>query len=105
MLRLSLGVTRMDRIRNEHVRGTAKVRRLGDQLREARTRWYGHGKRGKAGYVGKRVVAKGLPGRRRWEIPKRRYLDTIREDMEVMDVVEDAEDRNKWRTLTDCGYP
>ncbi|KAK3567280.1 hypothetical protein QTP86_016086, partial [Hemibagrus guttatus] len=38
MLRFSLGVTRLDRIRNEYIRGTAHVGRLGDKLREARLR-------------------------------------------------------------------
>ncbi|KAK3510925.1 hypothetical protein QTP70_027101 [Hemibagrus guttatus] len=42
MLRLSLGVTRLDRIRNEYIRGTAHVGRLGDKVREARLRWFGH---------------------------------------------------------------
>ncbi|KAK3543292.1 hypothetical protein QTP70_014047, partial [Hemibagrus guttatus] len=34
MLRFSLGVTRLDRIRNEYIRGTAHVGRLGDKVRE-----------------------------------------------------------------------
>ncbi|KAK3521102.1 hypothetical protein QTP86_001894 [Hemibagrus guttatus] len=42
MLRFSLGVTTLDRIRNEYIRGTAHVGRLGDKLREARLRWFGH---------------------------------------------------------------
>ncbi|KAK3540870.1 hypothetical protein QTP86_002452 [Hemibagrus guttatus] len=42
MLRFSLGVTRLDRIRNEYIRGTAHVGRLGDKAREARLRWFGH---------------------------------------------------------------
>ncbi|KAK3569805.1 hypothetical protein QTP86_005795 [Hemibagrus guttatus] len=42
MLRFSLGVTRSDRIRNEYIRGTAHVGRLGDKVREARLRWFGH---------------------------------------------------------------
>ncbi|KAK3554509.1 hypothetical protein QTP70_024412 [Hemibagrus guttatus] len=42
MLRFSLGVTRLDRIRNEYIRGTAHVGRLGDKVREARLRWFGH---------------------------------------------------------------
>ena len=33
MLRFSLGVTRMDRIRNEYIRGTAQVGRFGDKVR------------------------------------------------------------------------
>ncbi|KAK3522998.1 hypothetical protein QTP86_010502 [Hemibagrus guttatus] len=42
MLRFSLGVTRLDRIRNEYIRRTAHVGRLGDKVREARLRWFGH---------------------------------------------------------------
>ncbi|KAK3566328.1 hypothetical protein QTP86_032350 [Hemibagrus guttatus] len=42
MLRFSLGVTRLDRIRNEYIRETAHVGRLGDKVREARLRWFGH---------------------------------------------------------------
>ncbi|KAK3563927.1 hypothetical protein QTP86_006213 [Hemibagrus guttatus] len=40
MLRFSLGVTRLDRIRNEYIRGTAHVGRLEDKVREARLRWF-----------------------------------------------------------------
>ena len=46
MLRFSLGVTRMDRIRNKYIRGTVHVSRFGDKVREARLRWFGHVYRG-----------------------------------------------------------
>ncbi|KAK3534872.1 hypothetical protein QTP86_032390, partial [Hemibagrus guttatus] len=49
MLRFSLGVTRLDRIRNEYIRGTAHVGRLGDKVREARLRWFGHVQRRETG--------------------------------------------------------
>ncbi|KAK3543902.1 hypothetical protein QTP70_030896 [Hemibagrus guttatus] len=42
MLRFALGVTRLDRIRNKYIRGTAHVGRLVDKDREARLRWFGH---------------------------------------------------------------
>ena len=42
MLRFSLGVTRMDKIKNDFIRGTAQVREIGDKVREARLRWCGH---------------------------------------------------------------
>ena len=32
MLRFSLGVTRMDKIRNEYIRGTAQVEKFGEKL-------------------------------------------------------------------------
>ncbi|KAK3545146.1 hypothetical protein QTP70_001572 [Hemibagrus guttatus] len=52
MLRFSLGVTRLDRIRNEYIRGTAHVGRLGDKVREARLRWFGHVQRRESEYNG-----------------------------------------------------
>ena len=39
MLRFSLGVTRMDTIRNEYTTGTAQVGRFGEKTREAILRW------------------------------------------------------------------
>ena len=39
MLRFSLGVTRMDKIRNEYIRGTAQVGRFGEKTRDARLMW------------------------------------------------------------------
>ena len=42
MLRFSLGVMTMGSIRNEHMRGTAQVRRFGEKVRIARLRWFGH---------------------------------------------------------------
>ena len=50
MLRFSLGVTRMEKIRNEHVRGTAQVGHVSDKVREERLRWFGHVQRRDMGY-------------------------------------------------------
>ncbi|KAK3511529.1 hypothetical protein QTP70_009317 [Hemibagrus guttatus] len=81
MLRFSLGVTRLDRIRNEYIRGTAHVGRLGDKVREARLRWFGHVQRRESEYIGRRMLDMKLPGRRQRGRPKRRYMDGINEDM------------------------
>ncbi|KAK3508769.1 hypothetical protein QTP70_006027 [Hemibagrus guttatus] len=83
MLRFSLGVTRLDRIRNEYIRGTAHVGRLGDKVREARLRWFGHVQRRDSEYIGRRMLDMGLPGRRQRGRPKRRYMDVINEDMNL----------------------
>ena len=42
MLRFAMEVTRKDKNRNEYIRSTVKVERLGMKLREGRLRWYGH---------------------------------------------------------------
>ena len=70
MVRWALGVTRKDKIRNEYVRGTAKIAKLGDK--NARLRWYGHVKRREEDYVGKKVMAMAVPGRRKRGRPRRR---------------------------------
>ncbi|KAK3524814.1 hypothetical protein QTP86_007598 [Hemibagrus guttatus] len=59
MLRFSLGVTRLDRIRNEYIRGTAHVGRLGDKVREARLRWFGHVQRRELKYGGGSIMVWG----------------------------------------------
>ena len=38
----SLGVTRLDKIKNEIIHGLAHVRQLGNKLRESRLTWFGH---------------------------------------------------------------
>ncbi|KAK3570621.1 hypothetical protein QTP86_023816, partial [Hemibagrus guttatus] len=96
MLRFSLGVTRLDRIRNEYIRGTAHVGCLGDKVREARLRWFGHVQRRESEYIGRRMLDMELPGRRQRGRPKRRYMDGINEDMKLVGAsVEDAEDRDR----------
>ena len=106
MLRFSLGVTRIDRIRNEYIRGTEQVGKIGDRAREARLRWFGHVQRRDEEYVGRRVLGMALPGRRKRGRPRRRFMDAVREDMSVAGVGEvDAQDRAKWKKLIRCGDP
>ncbi|MCJ8729260.1 hypothetical protein PDJAM_G00104010 [Pangasius djambal] len=85
MLRFSFGVTRLDRIRNEYIRGTAHVGRLGDKVREARLRWFGHVQRRESKYIGRRMLDMELPGRRRRGRAKKRQLEivTALEDLNV----------------------
>ena len=47
-----------------------------------------------------------LPGRRRRGRSKRRYIDPVKEDMQIVGVrVEDTENREKWKTVIRCGDP
>ncbi|KAF7651093.1 hypothetical protein LDENG_00116160 [Lucifuga dentata] len=105
MLRFSLGVTRMDRIRNEYIRGTAHVRCFGDKVREARLRWFGHVQRDSE-HIGRRMLRLELPGRRPRGRPKRRFMDVVKEDMKLVGVrEEEAEDRVRWKQMIRCGDP
>ena len=106
MLRFSLGATRMDKIRNEYIRGTAQVGRFGEKTREARLRWYGHVLRKDDGYIGRRMLRMELPGKRKRGRPKRRFMDVVKEDMAEVEVKEeDADDRSNWRLKIRCGDP
>ena len=89
-------MTRKDKIRNEYVRGTAKIAKLGDKLRNARLRWYGQVKRREEDYVAKRMMEMAVPGRRKRGRQGRRWMDLAREDMERVEAKEgDEVDRKK----------
>ena len=106
MLRFSLGVTRMDKIRNEYIRGTAQVGKFGEKTREARLKWYGHLRRKDDGYIGRRMLRMELPGKRKRGRPKRRFMDVVKEDMAEVEVTEeDTVDRRNWRKKIRCGDP
>ena len=94
------GVTKLDRIRNEIIRGTTKVGEISKKVQESRLKWYGHVLRREDEYVGKRVIAMEVPGKRRRGIPKRRWLDIIRNDLSERELSrEDTQERAKWRRL------
>ena len=94
ILRFAMGVTRKDKIRNEHIRSTVKVERLGMKMREGRLRWYGHVMRRDQEYVGRKMMEMELLGKRKRGRPKRRFLDVVKEDMGEVGAKEtDVEDR------------
>ena len=106
MLRSAMRVTRKDKIRNEHIRSTVKIERLGMKMREGRLRWYGHVMRRDQEYVGRKMMEMELPGKRRRGRPKRRFLDVVKEDMKEVGAKEiDIEDRKIWRMMIRCGHP
>ena len=81
MLRFAMGVTRNDKIRNEYIRGTFKVKRLKMKLREGILRWYGHVMKRDQEYVGRRVIELKLLEKRKRGRPKRSFMDAVKEDM------------------------
>ncbi|KAA5580537.1 hypothetical protein F3G14_18690 [Acinetobacter baumannii] len=99
MLRWMCGVTRLDKIRNEYVRGRLGVRDIADKMQESRLRWYGHVKRKPPDYVGNLALLLDLPGRRPRGRPKTRWRDVVLKDKRECKVAgEDVEDRAKWRS-------
>ena len=73
-------VTKLDRLRNERIRGTAKVGEKSMKVQEVRLTWYQHALRREEEYVGMRVMVMEVPGKRRRGRPKRRWLGIIRND-------------------------
>ena len=105
MLRFAMGVTRKDKIRNEHIRSTVKIERLGMKMREGRLRWYGHVMKRDQEYVGRKMMEMELPGKRKRGRPKRKFLDVVKEDIGEVGAKEtDVEDRTVWRKMICCGY-
>ena len=105
MLRFAMGVTRKDKIRSEHIRGTVNVEQSEMKMKEGRLRWYGHVKRRDQEYVGRRVMKMELPEKRKRGRPKRRFLDVVKEDMGEAGARENIENRTVWRNMIRCGYP
>ena len=106
MLRFTMGVTRKDKIRNEHIRSTVKVERLAMKMREGSLRWYGHVMRRDQEYVGRKMMEMELPEKRKRGRPKRRFLDVVKEDMKELGVKEmDIQDRKMCRIMIRCGHP
>ena len=104
MLRFAMGVTRKDKIRNEHIRSTVKVERLGMKMKEDRLWWYGHVMRRDQKNVERKMMEMDLPRKRRRGRPKRRFLDVVKEDMGELGAKEtDVEDRKVWRMMIRCG--
>ena len=106
MLRFAMGVTRKDKIRNEYIRDTIKVERLGMKMREGRLSWYRHVVRRVQEYVGSRVMEMELPGKRK----KRETEEKIsrcseRRYGEVGVREKDIESKTLWRNMIGCGYP
>ena len=60
MLKFDMGVTREDKIRNEYIRGTVKVDRIGRKMREGRLKWYEDVTRRDQEYVGKKSDGNGV---------------------------------------------
>ena len=100
MLRWMSGVTKLDRIRNERIRGTTKVGEISNKGQETGLKWCGHVLRREDKYVGKRVMGMEVLGNRRRGAPNRKWLDSIRNDLSERELSgEEAQDRVKWWRL------
>ncbi|XP_039748082.1 uncharacterized protein LOC120625171 [Pararge aegeria] len=98
MLRWAGGITRLDKIRNEFIRGSFKVAEVQHKMQESRLRWYGHVMRRDKSHMTQRVMAidEGKRGRGR---PLTTWTRTVFNDMKTLGLTpEMTQDRIKWRT-------
>ena len=56
MLRWMCGVTKLDKFRNERIRGTTKVGEITKKVQERRLKWYGHVMRREEHYIGMKAM-------------------------------------------------
>ncbi|KAJ8715796.1 hypothetical protein PYW07_010278 [Mythimna separata] len=79
--RKSMDVWRMDKVRNEYIRGSLKVAPVIEKLKGNRLSWYGHVKRRDETHVTKRVLSLHVDGWKGRERPKKRWMDCVRSDI------------------------
>ncbi|XP_028038411.1 uncharacterized protein LOC114249137 [Bombyx mandarina] len=83
MLRWMCGVTRLDKVRNEYVRGSLGVRDIADKMQERL----------------RRKLLPDLPGRRPRGKPKTSWKDVVLKDKRECNAADEGvEDRAKWRS-------
>ena len=94
------GVTKMDKIRNDYIRGSVKVGQISEKIKERRLQWFGHIMRRDEDYVGKRIMSTEVEGTRRRGRPQMRWMDNIKHDLKEKGITrEQASDRVLWRKL------
>jgi len=93
------GHTRLDKIRNEVIRGKIGVVTIEDKIREARLRWCGHIRRRSMDAPVRRCEKLDQPdyGRSRGRLQKS-WSEVVQHDLKTFGLVEDmAQDRRLWR--------
>ncbi|KAD4179607.1 hypothetical protein E3N88_28198 [Mikania micrantha] len=98
MLRWMCLQTRLDRIRNETIRGRVGVTCISDKVREGRLRWFCQVRRRHVLAPVRRVETLSVEGKRYRSRPRLTWEEQIRQDMITLHLSEDMiSDRNSWR--------
>ena len=100
ILRWAGGVTKADRVKNVHIRGSFKVAPIHEKITENRLRWYGHVMRLPQENMITRAIDISI-GARRPGRPLTTWMSTIRKDLKEAELrSEDAGNRKTWRLRT-----
>ena len=100
MLRWAGGVTRLDKIRNEYIRGTFKVAPITEKVQENRLRWYGHIMRRNDSYSVKTVLNITTQQRTRGR-PPASWWSNVERDLKQQNLTPlTTRDRTSWRLRT-----
>ncbi|KAM1280162.1 hypothetical protein ACFX15_020552 [Malus domestica] len=107
MLRWMCGHTRKDKIRNEDIRGKVGVAEIEGKMRENRLRWFGHVQRRPTDAPIIRCdYGTEVQGRRGRGKPRKTLEETLRKDLEHLDLTEDmTQDRTQWRSKIHIADP
>ena len=107
MLRWMCGVTRKDKIRNEHIRGTTRVAQASKKITERRLIWYGHVMRRDGEHILRKVLRADIPGKRKIGRPKTRWKDACQRDLKSTGLrAGEEKERAMWRRkiISHTGY-
>ena len=100
MLRWSQGKTRKDRIKNETIRGIARVTPIKSVLAKKRLSWYGHVMRREETHITRSTLSMTVMGTRPRGHPTMRWLDRLKSDMRIYGInPEMATDRERWAVM------
>ena len=81
MLRWMCGVTRKDKIRNEHIRGPTRVAQASKKITERRLNWYRHVMKRDEEHILRKVLRMDVPGKRKKGRPKIGWKDACQRDL------------------------
>ena len=87
-LRVIAGTTRGERRRDDDIRQQVKVRRLGEKIKKARVRWFGHVRRREPHHITRRVMEGTKDGKRPHGRPRKRWMDCVKGDLSRYNIEE-----------------
>ncbi|KAM2298110.1 hypothetical protein ACFXTI_000109 [Malus domestica] len=107
MLCWMCGHTLKDKIRNEDIRGKVGVAKIEGKMRENQLRWFGHVQRRPIDAPVRRYDYEiEVQGRRGKGRPRKTLEETLRKDLELLDLMEDMiQNRAQWRSRIHVADP